>query len=91
MKSFKFIISGKVQGVYYRKSIVNKAQRKGYSGYIKNLNDKTVEAVVTCNEESVSDFIAMLKEGSVNSVVKDIKQFDTDEICEGKFRISNAL
>lgn len=88
MKSYKFIITGKVQGVYYRKSILNKSSSLDFSGYVKNLPDKTVEAVVTCEPHRLNSFIAILKEGSLNSVIEDVKQFDCDEIHKGKFRIA---
>lgn len=74
MKSYKFIISGKVQGVSYRKSISNNANRAKLSGYIKNLSDGNVEAVVTCNERRLNEFITILKSGSEHSKVDNIKQ-----------------
>ena len=91
MKSYKFIISGKVQGVYYRKSILNKAKAAKFSGYVKNLSDKTVEAVVTCEPNRLNSFVAILKEGSINSDVQDIQQFDHDERYEGQFKISYSI
>ncbi len=41
-KSYKYRISGVVQGVYYRKSIQAEASRFGYSGYVKNMSDGSV-------------------------------------------------
>ena len=63
MKSYKFIISGKVQGVYYRKSVASNANRAKLSGYIKNLPDGNVEATVTCKESRFTEFITILKSG----------------------------
>jgi acylphosphatase len=88
MKSYKFIITGKVQGVYYRKSILNKARSANFSGYVKNLPDRSVEAVVTCEPHKLNSFIGMLKEGSLNSVVENVQQFDSDEMHEGQFKIA---
>lgn len=88
MKSYKFIISGKVQGVYYRKSVLNKSISLNFSGYVKNLPDKTVEAVVTCEPHRLKSFVSILNEGSLNSIVEDVKQFDCDEKYEGKFKIA---
>lgn len=88
MKSYRFIISGKVQGVYYRKSVLNKAKAANFSGYVKNLPDKTVEAVVTCEPHRVNSFIAILKEGSLNSVVEDVEQHDHDKTFDGNFKIA---
>ncbi len=94
MKSYKFIISGKVQGVYYRKSVHQSAVQLNFSGYVKNLLDGTVEAAVSCDElhakvplEGINDFIAILQQGSKSSSVSDIKQLDISEVFTGKFEI----
>ena len=41
MEWYKFIISGKVQGVFYRKFVSQAMMKKQYKGYIQNLNDGT--------------------------------------------------
>ncbi|MEA2111589.1 MAG: acylphosphatase [Campylobacterota bacterium] len=87
MKSYKFIVSGTVQGVYYRKNVHQHAQQLNFSGYVKNLPDGTVEAAVSCDESHVNDFISMLRQGSRHSVVTDIKQSQTSELFDGPFKI----
>ncbi len=79
MKSYKFVVSGAVQGVYYRKIISEKAARMGFNGYIKNLSDGNVEAAITCEEYKVADFIEILKHGSPSSIVKNIEQYEIEE------------
>ncbi|HEY0720608.1 MAG TPA: acylphosphatase [Gammaproteobacteria bacterium] len=44
------LVSGKVQGVWYRGSTQQQAHRLGVTGYAKNLADGRVE-VVACGEE----------------------------------------
>lgn len=88
MKSYKFIVMGKVQGVYYRKSVHEKASKLQCSGYVKNLLDLTVEAVVTCEESRIEEFIKILEEGSENSRVDKIQQIEIDEVFNGSFEIS---
>jgi len=87
MQSYKFIVSGKVQGVYYRKTINENAQKLNFSGYVKNLKNGNVEAAVTCKKEDLDKFINILKQGSINSEVNDIKQLTIDEIFINKFEI----
>ncbi|MEA2016919.1 MAG: acylphosphatase [Campylobacterota bacterium] len=87
MKNYKFIVSGRVQGVYYRKTINENAQRLNFSGYVKNLKNGDVEASVTCKKEDLDKFINILKQGSINSEVNDIKQFTIDEVFINKFEI----
>ena len=87
MKSYKFIISGKVQGVYYRKTINENAQKLNFSGYVKNLPDKNVEACITCSINDLDKFIKILKNGSTNSRVTEIKQLNSDQLFTGIFEI----
>ncbi len=87
MKSYRFIISGLVQGVSYRKSVCNNAQKAGFRGYVKNLSDGTVEAAVTCDKDELDTFLSILKAGSVISEVYNIDQNDDSEIYKGDFEI----
>ena len=45
MEWYRFIIYGKVQGVFYRKSVSQELMKKQFKGYIQNLDDATVEVV----------------------------------------------
>jgi acylphosphatase len=87
MKSYKFIITGKVQGVYYRVSVQNNALKANYKGYVKNLADKSVEACVTCQDEELSGFIKILQKGSIDSEVLKIEQFDCEEVFTQTFEV----
>ncbi|AZV46632.1 acylphosphatase [Nautilia sp. PV-1] len=72
--TYRFIVSGRVQGVWYRKFIQQNAKKAGFKGYVKNLPDGTVEAVADIeNEEKLKEFLNILKEGSPYSEVKDIE------------------
>ncbi len=87
MKSYKFIVSGKVQGVYYRKTIKENATKHKFNGYVMNLSNRTVEAVVTCENKKVEEFIAILKKGSSYSNVTNIVQSTVNEIYTKGFRV----
>src|SRR5215208_1406683 len=49
----RFLISGRVQGVGFRMFAAARAAAEGVHGYIKNLPDGRVEALVEGDEESV--------------------------------------
>jgi acylphosphatase len=86
MELFRFIISGRVQGVFYRKFVAQAAMRKQIRGYIKNLPDGTVEVVAELIDDDLDDFIALLREGSPLSLVEDIrveKIEDADLLYDG--------
>lgn len=87
MTSYRFRITGKVQGVWYRKSIQQKAQAHGFGGYVKNLPDGSVEAGVTLNDEDFATFVAILEEGSPASSVQSIEQEPAFEFFETPFAV----
>ena len=85
MEWYRFIIFGKVQGVFYRKSVSQALMQKQFKGYIQNLNDGTVEVVAEIFDDEFDTFLNILKEGSPLSRVDDIQyeiihdaQFNTD-------------
>jgi len=88
MAVYRFIVSGKVQGVWYRKFVSENARKAGFKGYVKNLPDLTVEAVAEIeNEERLKEFIDILKKGSPYSEVKDIKIEKIEDIKLNDFEI----
>lgn len=51
------IVTGRVQGVFYRATAMQTAQRLGLTGWVRNLPDGGVEAVAEGPRESVRDFV----------------------------------
>jgi len=85
MEWYRFIISGKVQGVFYRKSVSQELMKRQFKGYIQNLSDGTVEVVAEIFDDEFDIFMKILQEGSLMSQVEDIlyqiiddAQFTTD-------------
>ncbi len=59
----RFLVSGRVQGVFYRASTREQAQRLGLSGSARNLPDGRVEVVVEGAEDAVNVLEAWLRQG----------------------------
>jgi len=78
MQNYKFLVSGRVQGVYYRANVAKNAKLAGFNGYVRNLADGRVEAGVSCEEIELEIFIALLKKGSPRSSVKGIEHNETE-------------
>jgi acylphosphatase len=85
MEWYRFIISGRVQGVFYRKSVSQSLMKKQFKGYIRNLPDGAVEVVAEIFDEDLDIFMQILKEGSPVSSVENITyeiiddaEFNTD-------------
>ncbi|MFO8084841.1 MAG: acylphosphatase [Desulfobacterales bacterium] len=66
------IISGKVQGVFFRMKTQKTAQNHGVSGWVKNKRNGTVEAVFEGEKNSVDSVIQWCKNGPAGSKVDDI-------------------
>ena len=50
-------IEGRVQGVWFRGWMIEEATRRGLSGWVRNMRDGAVEAVVAGPEAVVEDMI----------------------------------
>jgi len=87
MQSYKFIVTGRVQGVYYRVNVAKNAKAAYLSGYVKNLADGSVEACVTCEEEQLEVFRNILKKGSPNSRVSNLKETPISRVFSGLFEV----
>jgi len=58
-------ISGRVQGVGFRYSMSEEAERLGVTGWVRNRRDGTVEAVIDGTPDAVEAVLAW-KEGNFN-------------------------
>lgn len=66
------IIEGRVQGVFFRASAMEQAQRLGLRGFVRNLPDGCVEAVVEGERTQVDAFVAWCRQGPPNAQVSDV-------------------
>lgn len=57
------LVSGRVQGVWYRASTQQEAERLGVSGYARNLADGRVEVLACGDEPSVEELCQWLWQG----------------------------
>jgi acylphosphatase len=51
------IIHGRVQGVFFRMETRNAARQRGATGWVRNLPDGTVEAVMEGSKEAVESLL----------------------------------
>lgn len=67
-----FIVSGVVQGVFYRASTKQQADALGIKGYAKNLPDGTVEVQAVGEEDAVNKLHQWLHTGPQDSDVENV-------------------
>lgn len=57
------VITGRVQGVWYRESMRLEAERLGVAGWVRNRRDGTVEAVVHGEDSAVEALVSWAWDG----------------------------
>ena len=65
-------VSGFVQGVGYRVFVRSQARKLGITGWVRNLTDERVEAVLQGEKEKVNKLIEICKKGPFLAEVKDM-------------------
>lgn len=65
-------ITGKVQGVFYRATAAEMAEKLQLNGWVKNAEDGAVEATVSGPDEAVEKFIAWCRKGPKRAQVTDV-------------------
>jgi len=75
----KCLVSGRVQGVFYRGSAAQRARELGVRGYARNLADGRVEVLACGEEEAVRTFVSWLWTGSSASQVTAVEVTDAPQ------------
>lgn len=81
-------ISGRVQGVYYRDSCRQMAQRLGVDGWVRNRHDGTVEVVAEGSRDDVGALAAWCRQGPPRAVVDRVEFFDEEPEGLQGFRVT---
>jgi acylphosphatase len=83
----RVVVSGRVQGVFYRDSCRAQAQRLGVRGWVRNRSDGSVEVVAEGPRERVDQLLAWCREGPPRATVSGLAVTDEPVAAERGFRI----
>lgn len=67
------VVSGRVQGVFFRDSTRREARRLGVTGWVRNCPDGTVQAHVEGAPEAVAELVRWCREGPRHADVDDVR------------------
>ena len=86
---YRLIIQGRVQGVFYRVSAREEAQKLGLVGWVKNTYDRSVEIEVQGTDDKLTQFIEWCEIGPSYAKVDSVtKELIPDLSGEQSFRIA---
>lgn len=85
--SRRFLVTGKVQGVYFRHSARLEALRLGLAGLARNLPDGSVEVIAHGDPAAVADLRAWLGRGPASARVEGVEEFDHPAVDAATFGI----
>lgn len=86
-KQFVIRVFGKVQGVYFRQSTVDKARSLNIRGIVMNESDGSVYIIARGKESELSDFLVFCKIGPPSAKVLNVIVEETDLEDFSDFRI----
>ena len=67
------VVSGRVQGVFYRQSTVDEARRRRLSGWVRNLPDGRVEVEAEGERAEVEALVAWCRVGPPSARVDEVE------------------
>ncbi len=73
MKRARVVVSGAVQGVFFRAETRDRARSLGLAGWVRNAPEGTVEAVFEGDDERVESMVAWCRRGPSGARVDDIE------------------
>jgi acylphosphatase len=78
----RFIVTGKIQGVFFRASTRGQAQRLGLHGHAHNLPNGCVEVIVQGDADAIDALERWLQHGPPQAQVEHVQREAVHE-CEG--------
>lgn len=89
MRRIRVIVSGRVQGVSYRASTAQQAAQLGLVGWVRNLDDGTVELEAEGEDAQIAALIAWCHDGPRHAVVSRVAvEEQTPTKTDQAFRIA---
>lgn len=87
MPAARFLVAGRVQGVFFRASTRAEALRLGLAGTARNLEDGRVEVVASGPQAALDALERWLQQGPPAARVEHVSRENIDDRSDDGFRI----
>jgi acylphosphatase len=67
------VVKGRVQGVFFRQSTLDQAERLGIKGWVRNLDNGDVECIICGENNLLEQMIAWLHKGPPSAKVSNLE------------------
>ena len=74
----RVVVYGEVQGVFFRDSTREEAERRGVGGWVTNRPDGAVEAVFEGEPEAVAALVSFCREGPSRADVERVEESEEE-------------
>lgn len=81
------LVSGRVQGVFFRDTCARRARAEGVAGWIRNRADGRVEAWFEGRPQAVDNMVTWCREGPPRAGVENVEVIEEVPASMGAFRI----
>jgi acylphosphatase len=72
------VVSGRVQGVFFRDTMRRRAESAGLAGWVRNTPDGTLEAVFEGDPEAVDELVEFSRRGPSRAEVAAVEVIDEE-------------
>ena len=83
----RVVLSGRVQGVFFRDSVRRMAASRAVAGWVRNNADGTVEAAFEGRPDAVEALVDFCRHGPRGAVVEHVEEREEEPQRETGFRI----
>ena len=83
----RVVVSGRVQGVFFRDSCRQEAERHGVAGWVANLPDGTAEIELEGAPEAVQAVVDWAHGGPASATVRSVAVYELPETGDGDFTV----
>ena len=80
----RVVVRGRVQGVFFRATVADHAERHGVTGWISNRPDGAVEAELQGPKSKVDALVEVCREGPPRARVEDVTVEAIDPVADAR-------